>query len=195
MDGSIQSEPLISLMAPFDRRTVVRLDQRRSDVVKVIGSSRNADERWIALAAVVIDARMLYVSVGLQDHADRLLAGPGVVYCLQEDRWREDLSVDGDNFLRGEDSGLVCGAVPQDVADLSLVVYAKPNRVPAVDGAEITAERLHEHLLRRAFLIGKDQLVSAALNAVKVDLRVDAVNAIVKEPGPVVGQNLIEVGA
>ncbi len=97
-------------------------------------------------------------------------------------------------FCAGSELGLVGGAAPADVGDDAFAGDADADGVPDVESAAATAAGGGHGAFGGAGLVGVDELVAAALDACEVGVRVDGVDAVVDEGGPVVLDDLVEVG-
>ena len=99
----------------------------------------------------------------------------------------EDEAVDGDQLLAGGELGLVGEAAPADVADGAVGAELEAERVPDVrTSAAATAVGLDQSIQAVGGVILVDDLVAAAGDAVEVGVRIDEVDAVVDEGGPVI---------
>ena len=109
------------------------------DVVEVGGGAVDADEGGVAFAVVVVDVGGGDEGVALEDEVDGLGGSLGLLDGGFERVAGEDVAVDGDDLLAGEELGLVGGAVPADVGDGAFAVDADADGVPDVDASAATA--------------------------------------------------------
>src|SRR5580704_7631396 len=134
------------------------------DVVEVVGRAVYADERGVAFAVVVVDVGVGDEGVGLQDEMDGFGFAFRVLDGFFEGVAGEDVAVDSDDLLSGEEFCFVGGAVPADVGDVAFAVDADADGVPDVDAAATTAGH-GDGALGLGGLVGEDELVAALFDA------------------------------
>src|SRR5437870_5159968 len=79
----------------------------------------------------------------------------------------------------------VGGAVPTDVGDVAFSVDADADGVPGVDAAAATAAGGGYGACGFGGLVGEDEFVAALLDAGEIGVRVDGVDVVAHEGGPV----------
>ena len=89
------------------------------DVVEVVGGAVYADEGGEAFAVVVVEVGGGDEGVALEDEVDGFGLALGFFDGGAESVAGEDVAVDGDDLLAGEELGFVGGAVPADVGDVA----------------------------------------------------------------------------
>ncbi len=103
------------------------------DVVEVVGGAVYADEGGVAFAVVVVEVGGGDEGVGLEDEVDGFGLALGVFDGGLEGVAGEDVAVDGDDLLAGDELGFVGGAVPADVGDDAFAADAEADGVPDVE--------------------------------------------------------------
>jgi hypothetical protein len=99
--------------------------------------------------------------VALDDQVDGFGFAFGFFDGVAESFAGEDVAVDGDDLLSGEELCLVGGAVPTDVGDVAFCVDADADGIPGVDAAAATAASGGYGACGFGGLVGIDELVAA----------------------------------
>ncbi len=129
------------------------------DVVEIVGGAVYADEGGKAFAVVVVDVAGGDEGVALEDEVDGFGLALGFFDGCAESFAGEDVAVDGDDLLAGEELGFVGRAVPADVGEFAFSVDADADGVPGVDAAAATAAGRGYGACGFGGLVGVDELV------------------------------------
>ncbi|MEA2261899.1 MAG: hypothetical protein QOJ51_4724 [Acidobacteriaceae bacterium] len=132
--------------------------------------------------------------VGLQDEVDGFLLAFRVFDGGVDRIGGEYDTVNSDDLRSGGEVRLVSGASPADVGEDAFTRDAQADRVPEVDPATRPAACAGNGALGGVGLVGVHEFVAAAPDAVEIGMRIDVVDALADEGGPVVLDDLVEVG-
>ena len=143
---------------------------------------------------MVVDVYVGEVGLGLGDEVDGGLVGLGFADSFKEAFGGIDAAVDADNLLAGSHLGFIRWAVPADVVDETFCIDAQAERIPDI-GASAAASACTDHGgFAGVGFVGVDELVAALLDTRNIRAWVEFVYAVVEECGPVIFDNLVEIG-